>query len=207
MTAIDRHLSARRSELRCVRKKIDHHLSHAMLIADVCKSRLAQLQVDETHAFGGRLRLNESDGCGYSGASHEQVPSHVEPVGVDLCDVEYVVDKLEKMLRARLKPFKMSVLRRRRGAEYAHVEKLSVSNDCIQRSAKLVTHRGEKLGLCTRRTLGALARLSLSGVQSRIVHRDRGPSSDADNQPLLAVAKNARAFVSEEQSADHFAAS
>ena len=196
------HLAAGRRELHRIREQIHEDLTHASLIADIRGARRV------VHSRSSN-RMPFAVACGWTSAAAattaapviEHILPNIESVRIDLRDIEHIVHQLQQMTRARLQPLEMRVLRRRGGAEHAHVEQLRVAEDRVERGAELVAHRREELrfstaGLLRRddRRVGCGARGVRGSMQPRALDRHRRPAREILGHLPVAVAE-AAAFL------------
>ena len=129
----------------------------------------------------------------------EAVIRQLHPAGLDLAQVEDVVDQLEQVLAGRVNVLQALLPLLRREIDQVVLEDLAESEDGIERCAQLVAHVCQELALQTR-DLGdlrigdldlALLRRDLAQlrtlrrVQPRVVDADGGLARDDPHQRLL----------------------
>ena len=171
--ADDRDFAGRWRELHRVREEVHENLSHAPLVANVRRTRRVVIQVEHANPFRRRLRVHERRGRHDCGAGHQHIVPNVEAVRVDFRDIEHVIDELQQVTRARLQALEMRVLCGCRRPEHTHVEQLRVTEDGVERRAKLVAHRGEEFRLPASRIIGGGDRSR--GLATRRLHRELQP--------------------------------
>src|SRR5688572_23737018 len=132
------------AELHGVAEEIENDLVHLVTVGMhedrlpallVCIADPARVDLREDHCFAILENIVE-------GNSFQAV---LEPAGIHFRKIEDVVDEGEQMVLAEADARKISALLLGNGAAKSHLEELHVSSDCIERSAKLVTHAGEEV--------------------------------------------------------------
>ena len=139
----DGHRSAFGSELHRVGHQVEQHLLDLAAIGvDVARRALADHQLD---SLLGRQRLHGADDLAHDVGHHHRLQSKLHLAGLDLRQVEDVVDQTEQMLAARVDLLQEPLACRRRKLPVVRIDQqLGETQDRVERCAQLVTHAGKE---------------------------------------------------------------
>ena len=137
-------------ELHRIVEEVQEHLAQPRLVAD---HRLRHLLVEHVGQVESLLRReggHEVEGGLDAGAQVERLPLEIEPPGLDLREVEDVVDHRQQRLAARADHLGKTALL---GVEVGAEQELRHPDHRVHRRPDLVAHRGEERALRRRRGL------------------------------------------------------
>ena len=172
-------------EFQRIAEKIEQDLPHARRVADQRVVRAGLDRAGQHQALRGRLRLERAHHAVDQAGEREDRGLELEPAGLDLGEVEHVVDDAQQRVRR--------VAHRRDGAALRRIEPLPVEHlhhaeHAVHRRADLVAHGGEegRLRLVGGLRLGALA---LGGERRGFGRRGRLSAAS-----LAAACASSRSF-------------
>src|SRR5919112_6097871 len=115
-------------------------------------------------------------------------------VRVQLHEIEHVVDEAQQMVLAALDAAQNVALRFGDRSVDSQLEQLGVASDRVQWCPKLVTHRGEELGLHLIGGIRLVACRALRLEKSRALQGERALSSQRDREGTLILGEVVRAL-------------
>ena len=161
-------------ELDRVAEQVDEHLPQASRVAEDRGGQARGLVPYEIEALLVRPDRQRAERILEHRREFERGDLHVEAAGLDLREVQHVVDDVQQRLGGAPDRLQVLALGRRRGSlerQFRHAE------DAVHRRPNLVTHVGEELALGAARLLGAflgllqLPRAVLDGVFEAVAVR------------------------------------
>jgi hypothetical protein len=165
-------------ELDGVGREVDENLVQGAAAAD---ERLRDAGIDpEAEVEPARLRLEVQHAAemGQLLVQVERLLVEAEPAGLDLGDVEHVVDKRQEAVRGAPGGRRHVALL---GVEPGRAQKLGHADDGVQRCPELVAHGGEEAALRPARLLGlGHGTLELAEQKGEIARQDDEREDEAD---------------------------
>ena len=146
---------ARLGEFGGVAQEIDQDLAQLVLVAEQGRQSPLDL-LDQLHAPAPDHRLDGAQALVEERLEHELERPHVHASGLDLGQVEHVVDQPEQMVGAGQDLLEIAVLALGQEILAAAHDQPGEADDRVHRRPQLVAHVGQELGLRPARLLGLL---------------------------------------------------
>ena len=146
---------ARLGKFGGVAQEIDQDLAQLVLVAEQGRQSPLDL-LDQLHAPAPDHRLDGAQALVEQRLEHELERPHVHASGLDLGQIEHVVDQPEQMVGAGQDLLEIAVLALGQEILAATHDQPGEADDRVHRRAQLVAHVGQELGLRPARLLGLL---------------------------------------------------
>ena len=156
------HHLARRRELDGVVDVVHQHLTQAQFITHPVGRQVRGDVEDQLQALAGGLVGQQGAQRGQETVEGELRALHAQHAGLDLGDVQHVVDDTQQVMTGLLHVPQMILLPRVLGRLQGQMRH---AHDGVQRGADLVAHVGQEVRLHTGQILGCIARLRQTPVE------------------------------------------